>query len=359
MTITTKAIQLTETRLKQLDPGDMLGKTLELDKQLARGREIADEFLLHNKLRPEPMLDWFGLGGSAVSGDLLQAFGLEPPAMQGRIFVRRHARPSELPRLVCSYSGNTVEAVQALTEVDARQVWLAVSSGGRLEQKAHSSHIPCLNLPGGYPPRAAVGFSLGAMHRLFQQVYGFFDPEIESWPLKRLAEDAAKYATLTREENPALDLAVKLVDRTPVIYTCDGLLGPALAFRLRAQLAENSKVWSHSSELPELAHNEVEAFGHLAQLLPPPMVMFLGGWATAGTFADPRRPLEELLGKMGMATLRLDPNELFPDSQGRLAQGIRLMLLLDAATVYLAILRAEDPMEIPRITGLKNLLTGA
>ncbi|MBL0061456.1 MAG: hypothetical protein IPP40_08245 [bacterium] len=76
MTITTKAIQLTETRLKQLDPSDMLGKTLELDKQLQRGIEIADEFLLHNKLRPEPMLDWFGLGGSAVSGDLLQAFGL-------------------------------------------------------------------------------------------------------------------------------------------------------------------------------------------------------------------------------------------------------------------------------------------
>lgn len=359
MTITTKAIQLTETRLKQLDPSDMLGKTLELDKQLQRGIEIADEFLLHNKLRPEPMLDWFGLGGSAVSGDLLQAFGVEPPAMDGRIFVRRHARQSNLPRLVCSYSGNTVEAVQALTEVDPRQVWLAVSSGGRLEQKAHSSHIPFLNLPGGYPPRAAVGFSLGAIHRLFQRVFDFHDPDIAKWPLKRLREDADRYANLSRDENPALDLAVKLVDRTPVIYTCDGLLGPALAFRLRAQLAENSKVWSHASDLPELAHNEVEAFAHLAQVLPPPMVMFLGGWATQGTFADPRGPMEEMLMKMGVATLQLDPNELFGDTGSRLEHGIRLMLLLDAATVFLAILRAEDPMEIPKITGLKNLLTGS
>jgi len=359
MTITTKAIQLTETRLKQLDPGNMLGMTLELDQQLVRGREIADEFLLHNRLREEPLLDWFGLGGSAVSGDLLQAFGLEPPSMFGRIFVRRHSRPSDLPRLVCSYSGNTVEAVQALTEVDSRQVWLAMSSGGRLEQKANAAHIPYLNLPGGYPPRAAVGFSLGAMHRLFQKVYGFHTPEIESWPLAKLADDAKRYALLTREENPALDLAVKLVDRTPVIYTCDGLLGPALAFRLRAQFAENSKVWSHSSDLPELAHNEVEAFAHLSQVLPPPMVMFLGSWATAGTFADPRGPMEEMLGKLGVATVRLDPQELFPDSTGRLAQGIRLMLMLDAATVYLAILRAEDPLEIPRITGLKNLLTGS
>jgi len=358
MTITTKAIQLTETRLKQIDPSDMLGKTLELDKQLRRGHEIADEFLLHNKLRAEALLDWFGLGGSAVSGDLLQAFGLEPPALDARIFVRRHARASQLPRLVCSYSGNTVEAVQALTEVDHRQVWLAVSSGGRLEQKAHAAGIPFLNLPGGYPPRAAVGYSLGAIHRLFQRIYDFHDPAIAKWPFKKLAEDSARYATLTREENPALDLAVKLVDRTPVIYTCDGLLGPALAFRLRAQLAENSKVWSHSSDLPELAHNEVEAFAHLSQLLPPPMVIFLGGWATEGTFSDPRTPIEELLMKMGVATLRLDPSELF-GTGNRLEYGIRLMLLLDAATVYLAILRAEDPMEIPKITGLKNLLTGA
>lgn len=359
MTITTKAIQLTETRLKQLDPSDMLGKTLELDKQIQRGIEIADEFLLHNKLRPEPMLDWFGLGGSAVSGDLLQAFGVEPPAIDVRLFVRRHSRASHLPRLVCSYSGNTVEAVQALTEVDPRQVWLAVSSGGRLEQKAHSDHIPFLNLPGGYPPRAAVGFSLGAMHRLFQRVYDFHDPSLNAWPLKRLHEDAQRYAILSRDENPALDLAVRLVDRTPVIYTCDGLLGPALAFRLRAQLAENSKVWSHASDLPELAHNEVEAFAHLAQVLPPPMVMFLGEWATQGTFADPRGPMEEMLSKMGVATLRLSPSDYFGTGLSRLEQGIRLMLLLDAATVYLAILRAEDPMEIPKITGLKNLLTGS
>jgi glucose/mannose-6-phosphate isomerase len=358
MTITTKAIQLTETRLKQIDPSDMLGKTLELDKQIQRGIEIADEFLLHNKLRPEPLLDWFGLGGSAVSGDLLQAFGMEPPAVDARIFVRRHMRNSQLPRLVCSYSGNTVEAVQALTEVDHRQIWLAVSSGGRLEQKAHSAGIPFLNLPGGYPPRAAVGFSLGAIHRLFQRVYDFMDPALDKWPLKKLREDAERYANLSREENPALDLAVKLVDRTPVIYTCDGLLGPALAFRFRAQLAENSKIWSHASDLPELAHNEVEAFAHLAQVLPPPLVMFLGDWAAGTTFADPRSPMEEMLEKMGVATLRLDPTELF-GAGSRLEHGIRLMLLIDAATVYLAILRAEDPMEIPKITGLKNLLTGA
>lgn len=358
MTITTKAIQLTETRLRQLDPNDMLGKTLELDQQLQRGIEIADEFLLHHKLRPEPMLDWFGLGGSAVSGDLLQAFGLEPPALDARIFVRRHARDSQLPRLVCSYSGNTVEAVQALTEVDHRQVWLAVSSGGRLEQKANSAGIPFLNLPGGYPPRAAVGYSLGAIHRILQRVYEFLVPAIANWPLKKLREDAQRYAILNRDENPALDLAVKLVDRTPVIYTCDGLLGPALAFRLRAQLAENSKVWSHSSDLPELAHNEVEAFGHLAQVLPPPMVMFLGSWVTSGTFADPRGPMEEILAKMGVSSLRLDPQDLFGTAT-RMEHGIRLMLLLDAATVFLAVLRAEDPMEIPKITGLKNLLTGS
>jgi glucose/mannose-6-phosphate isomerase len=356
MTITNKQVQITETRVKQGDPSDMLGKTLELAEQIERGRDIAREFLKSNRLAPVPQLDWFGLGGSAVSGDLLQAFGYESPAMKTQVFVRRHMRESNLPRLVCSYSGNTVEAVRALSEVPAEQIWLALSSGGEVEKISAQRGIPFLKLPGGYPPRGAIGFSLGAVAEIFEQV---LKASPQDFALDKLREDAQRYRKLTREENPALDLAVKLVDRTPVIYTCDGLMGPALAFRMRAQFSENSKVWSHSADLPELAHNEVEAMAHLGQVLPPPLVIFLGKWAAEGIFSDPRPGMEELFGSQQIASLRLDPLARFADTPSRAAQGLRLMLLTDAATVYLALLRADDPMEIPKITRLKNLLSGA
>lgn len=112
--------------------------------------------------------------------------------------------------------------------------------------------------------------------------------------------------------NPALALAMKLVDRTPVIYTCDGMVDPALAFRFRAQLAENSKVWARASELPELMHNEVESFAHMSQVLPPVFVLFIGKWAKRNAIADPRMALEQLLASLGVQSMRIDPSVLFP-----------------------------------------------
>jgi glucose/mannose-6-phosphate isomerase len=249
-----------------------------------------------------------------------------------------------------------VEAVHALTEVPAGQVWLALSSGGDLERLSEERSIPFMKLPGGYPPRGAIGFSLGAMAEIFEQILA---APHEDFSLGALRADAKRYRVLKRDENPALDLAVRLVDRTPVIYTCDGLTGPALAFRMRAQFSENSKVWSHSADLPELAHNEVEALAHLGQVSPPPMVIFLGKWAAEGVFSDPRPGMEVMFRAQQIASLRLDPLELFSDTPSRAAQGLRLMQLTDAATVYLALLKADDPMEIPKITKLKNLLSGA
>jgi hypothetical protein len=133
---------------------------------------------------------------------------------------------------------------------------------------------------------------------------------------------------------------------------------PALALRFRAQLAENSKVWSHSAELPELAHNEVEAFEFLKQIDPPPRVIFLGSWPWQGTFGDPRPGIEALLSDSQVTTARLNPSELFPN-QSRLQAGLRMMLFLDTVSIYLALLRALDPLEIPMITKLKNETTAA
>lgn len=73
------SINLTAQRLAQLDPTDMLGKTLELAGTTASGRGAGRPVLRAVQFSAEPLLDWCGLGGSAVAGDLLQAFGLEPP----------------------------------------------------------------------------------------------------------------------------------------------------------------------------------------------------------------------------------------------------------------------------------------
>jgi glucose/mannose-6-phosphate isomerase len=342
-------VNLSEDRLRSLDPGDILTKTLALPQQIERGLELGSAFADAHDLSVLDELDWFGLGGSAVAGDLLQGFGYEPPMVPLRINVQRYPRSSSARRLVSSYSGNTVESLDAFTKVSPSQIWMTMSSGGQLRELADNAKVPHLTLPGGYPPRAAVGFGLGAMLAILDKVYRLNNLANVRQNCAVLTEAAKSYRLLDAEKNPALSIAVKLIDKTPVIYTVDGLTMPAVATRFRAQLAENSKVWSHAAPLPELAHNEVEAFGHLQQLLPPPLVIFLGRWEFEGRFTDPRPAMQKMLTELNVQSLALEINAI-----DRLATGLQLTLLLDAVTVYLALLRAVEPTEIPKITKLKN-----
>ena len=346
-------LNLTPDRLRAIDAHDMLGKTLELPRQLIAGAELGRAFVKAHELSTPDAVDWYGLGGSAIAGDMLQALGYEPPAVGLRLAVQRFPRAADHLRIICSYSGDTIEAVQAFQNVAPSQIWFAISSGGQIEQLAGQADVPHLKIPAGYPPRAALGFMLGAMMAVCEEhlkcvVWGL--------PTAKLEQDAEAYRSLDPETNAALALAMQLVDRTPVIYTVDGSSMPAIAMRFRTQLAENAKCWSHAAQLPELAHNEVESFSALGQLLPPPLVILLGSWTLAKPLVDPRPALRQTLEQHSLKHITIDPSSAWPTAS-RLEAVLRTLFLLDAATIYLAVLRATDPFLIPVITQLKKATT--
>jgi bifunctional phosphoglucose/phosphomannose isomerase len=351
--------RLTPSRIRTVDPGDMLGKTLELGHQIDQGLTLGKDFVKKSHLPVPQELDWFGLGGSAIVGDLIEGLGLCPVPLRVWRQPGYGLHPHSIrPQVVYSYSGNTTEALQAFDEgVKTGQVWLAVSSGGKLASKAETANVPYLALPTGYPPRGAVGFGVGAFMALFSELFA----RNLSWHIQEsvvLAEDAEVYRAPDSGKNPALALAEDLVDTTPVLYAVDPLLGPSLVRRACAQLAENAKTWSHAAVLPEMAHNEVEAFPALATLRPSPLVLFVGTWPFAD-FPDLRDPVRALL-----KALRIDSRRVeFPPPKGtqasRVLEGLRTMLFLDAVSVWLALILATDPMTIPTITKLKGMQKGA
>jgi glucose/mannose-6-phosphate isomerase len=339
---------LTTSRIGSLDPDDMLSKTLELPRQIEVGIALGKDFFRKKKLALPDELDWFGLGGSAMVGDLINGFHLCPVALHVR---RQPAALSEValrPRIVYSYSGNTVESLHAFDEGQAKgQIWLSVSSGGQLAARAQDSGIPHLLIPEGYPPRAAVGFGLGAFMALFAELASTKIPWTQQ-EANILAVEAERYRVLDSDKNPALYLAEELKNRTPVIYAADPIVGPSLVRRACAQFAENSKRWSHGAVLPELAHNEVEAFPALAKLAPAPHILFIGTWPFHD-FPDPGAAVKTLLLELKLSW------ELVGFEAEPLLGGLRTMLFLDAVSVYLALISGENPMTIPTITKLKEL----
>jgi glucose/mannose-6-phosphate isomerase len=152
------------------------------------------------------------------------------------------------------------------------------------------------------------------------------------------------------ERNPAKRLAAAVGDRFPVVWGAEGI-GSVAAARWRTQFNENAKVPSFSSALPELDHNEVV------------------GWSPgsgAGFFLVALRHD----GERADAALRFPISIEIAESAGMRAEEVRavgrapltrMMSLLatgDFTSIYLGLLRDEDPTPIDAIVRLKRALAG-
>ena len=131
-----------------------------------------------------------GMGGSAIAGDLIQ------PMLQEQGTSLTVWRDYGLPHwaggddlvIVASYSGNTEESLSALAAAQSLGCSVVgISSGGTLKSlaaKADGSGFPLVDLPGGFPPRAALGYGLGALLHVLAALEIIPDPRAEITAVK-------------------------------------------------------------------------------------------------------------------------------------------------------------------------------
>jgi glucose/mannose-6-phosphate isomerase len=294
-----------------------------------------------------------GMGGSGIGGALARAAlwpRLERPL--------ELARGAELPAwagpdtlvLCSSYSGNTEEtlaAYDAAGEAGAPRV--VSSSGGELPARARRDKVPVIPLPGGFQPRAAVGYSFVVALEV-AAVAGCapsLRPEIEATvPFARsLAEE---WGPDGDEDGDAKRLARALHGTVPVIA------GPGLAavaaYRWKCQINENAKAPCFSGELPELDHNEIVGWAG-AKALGPFSAVFLDD---SDLHPRTRQRIEltrGLIDAEAAVTYRIESI-----GETRTERLTSLVLLGDLVSVYLAVLRGVDPTPVVMIDRLKGAL---
>ena len=291
-----------------------------------------------------------GMGGSAVGGTLARA-ALGDHASRPILGLRAYGLPAwttpDTTVLCMSYSGNTEETLacyEAAGALGANRV--VVTTGGRLAEQARADRVPVIPLPGGFQPRAAVGYMLvaalevaalcGAGPRLTSEI------DVAASHSERLV---AEWGPDAAEESLAKELARGLLGTAPVIAGA-GLTIP-IAYRWKTQINENAKSPAFSHELPELDHNEIV------------------GWAGAGdagrfsaVFLDdadahPRvkariELTERLVAPHAAASYRVETR-----GENPVERVISLVLLGDLVSLYLAVLRGVDPGPVDVIEELK------
>jgi len=300
-----------------------------------------------------------GLGGSAIGGDLARSIAgrnLRKPFIVNRDY--------ELPAFVdastlvfaCSYSGNTEETLSAYRQaVKAGAYIVCITSGGKLRAMADEDGRPVLIMPGGLPPRAALGHSLfmllSAMQTLgvVPDLTGAIDET-----LALLAKLRDRYGPVEPESsNTAKSIASSLCGKIVAIYGSSAILD-ATAFRWRSQIEENAKNLAFHHVLPEMNHNELVGWLYPAEALQGIGVLLL---RDKGDHPQVQRRFEltrEIVsGKAGAL------HEVWSEGESLLARVMSLIYLGDYVSLYLSYLNKTDPTPVEVIDYLKSKLSFA
>ena len=191
---------------------------------------------------------FMGMGGSAIAGSIMKDIC---PHLE--LIVERNYFPSatideNTLLIICSYSGNTEEALSYYKHASSlTNNIFGITSGGKLLELLKSENQNHCVLPGGYPPRSILGYVLTILIGLLDE-----DGLLELLNVELLQDYSDKFSL---EDSEVFSLAKKIHSTLPVIITEEDL--SSVGFRLKSQLNENSKMLSYNVTLPEMNHNEI------------------------------------------------------------------------------------------------------
>lgn len=295
------------------------------------------------KLLPTQKFLVVGMGGSNHATDLLLAWQPAKNVIVHRDYGLPELRDTSRLIIVCSYSGNTEEALDSYQVARQKQLPVAViTKGGALLDIAKRDAVPHIQLPDtGIEPRGAIGFMLVALLVLMRDD-------------QSLVEVRA-LASILKPKNLQADgkaIAKQLKKFVPVVYS--SRRNSALANMWKIIFNENVKMPIFANVFPELNHNEMNGFDPAAKtwtLMKKFRFVFL-----VDNSDDPRLQkrmvvLERLYRDRGHEVVMLPLV-----GQSRLERLFTAIILANWVSLALAKSYAVEPAPVPLVEEFKKLI---
>jgi glucose/mannose-6-phosphate isomerase len=297
--------------------------------------------------QPAPSVGLFvcGMGGSAIGGDLAAAV-LGDRLTAPMLAVRSYELPSwatpEWTVLCSSYSGETEETLACLEAAEvlgARRV--VAGTGGPLVDRARSTDVPVVGLPGIFQPRTAVAYMLvvAAEVAALAGVAPRIHTEIDA---------AAAFLTEQSEalQQQAREIAALIAGAVPVIYGAD--LTAPVARRWKTQVNENAKFPAWWGALPEADHNELLGWSGA-----------VGDERPAAIFLEDRDQHPRIAKRFELTATALQPNagaiaRVETAGETRIERLVWSVMLGDLVSLELARRRGVDPDQVDGIERFKE-----
>ena len=295
-----------------------------------------------------------GMGGSSVGGRLA-AGALGPRLRRPLALAMGYDIPPwigpETLVLCSSYSGATEETLATYDAAKAAGApRLVATTGGPLAERARADGVAVVPLPGGFQPRVAVGYSLvtaleaaalcGAAPSLRDDVEA----------AAALAEELAREWGPDGAEDGEAKRIARALDGTIPVITGTGLTA-SVAYRWKCQINENAEIPAFASKLPEHDHNEIVGWAGAERRL---SAVFLEDPQAAERVVRRVAVTAELAAQGAAVVERVSAR-----GETRLERLVSLVLLGDLVSMYMAVLRGVDPVDVRAIDVLKERLAAA
>ncbi len=352
-----------EAAITKIDASNMREVLINFPRQIEEAAEIGEKAPKFKGEKFDSLLV-LGMGGSAIAGDALFSYmSLSGKFKKKVVWVNRDyfiRYPVTKKTLVVasSYSGNTEETLAAYkSALKLAKNIVCLTTGGELAKLAERNGSPIIELPKGFQPRAAFGFSFISLLVLALK-NGFAKKgkkkEIKD-EIKRLVDFLDKrseeYSKIDKN-NEAIRWAEEAKDLIPVVYASETLYSAAL--RLARQIQENAKRLAFSGALPETNHNEINAWKNPAGLAKKFALFAL---RDKSEFDRIRLRFEAIKTLIGPKTAKIF--EKFAEGDSELERLFDLIYFGDWVSYYLAVADGEDPTPIPVIGELKRIMANA
>ncbi len=333
----------------QIDTFDALGLAAKTPEQLRHSFDVQDVALstdIHNVV-------FAGMGGSALQAEFIKTWpALSVPFVLWRDynlpeFVNEHTLV-----LVASYSGNTEETLSSLAaarEKGARVV--IMSGGGKLQAEAEQQGDLLVMIPKAVQPRMAVFYAFRILVEVL--VAHGLTPRSVVGELEAASQHLEKHIQawvkeVPTAENPAKQLAQKMVGKTPIFYA-SGLMSAA-AYKWKIGVNENAKNTAWYNLMPEFNHNEF--MGWTSHPVEKPFAVI----DLISSYDHPRIQKRFEVSDRLLSGMRPHAVAVHAEGNSALEQLLYLVMLGDFATIYLAILNGVDPSPVGLIEKFKHEL---
>jgi glucose/mannose-6-phosphate isomerase len=337
--------------IRKIDESNMLAFCTEASKHYMEAAKIAEKLSISYS-KPANIIV-AGMGGSAVSGELLKDWARNkinvPIEVNREYSLPAYANKNTLV-LVTSYSGETEESLSAFLDATKRKcMTMCISSGGTLQTFAEKLGVPHLRVPAGMAPRATLPYLFMPLPILLEKIGLVSDvtPEISETIEALKLVSAANSPEIPLKNNFSKSLASSICGTVPVVYGFG--FYRAVAQRFKTQFNENSKIPAKWEVFSELDHNEIVGWEQHGKLTKNFSVILIRDKAEP---AEVRSRIETTKTLMLPAVSKTF--EVWAQGEGTLAKMLSTICIGDFTSVYLAILRKIDPTPVKTIALLKE-----